>query len=194
MTYRYNGSSDNFDIDHCSYYDSNIEIFKHGMQRRDDRKFTYINNNSSYKTTIESVFDAYNSLMSSFEKISYVHILRSINAKIEIIDQFTNNFSQNALVANENYDVDNFFSVQIRFVCENFNLLTELLSIIPQSASGYFQLSKNYIFLPDEGLDDDENIYTLKISINPACFTTKQQYRKSLNIYLLEIKKAIDSF
>ncbi len=194
LTYRYNGSSDNFDKDHCSYYNSNIEIFKHGMQRRDDRKFTYINNNSSYKTTIESVSDAYNSLISSIKKISYVHILRSINAKIEIIDQFTNNFSQNALVANENYDVDNFFSVQIRFVCEDFNLLTELLSIVPQSASGYFQLSKNYIFLPDEGLDDDENIYTLKISMNPACFTTKQQYRKSLNIYLLEIKKAIDSF
>lgn len=128
------------------------------------------------------------------KKIQYISVLRSINAKIEIIDQFTNNFSQNALVANENYDVNNFFSVQIRFVCEDFNSLTELLSIVPQSASGYFQLSKNYIFLPEEGLDDDENIYTLKISMNPACFTTKQQYRKSLNIYLLEIKKAIDSF
>lgn len=73
-------------------------------------------------------------------------------------------------------------------------MLTEFLSIVPQSALGYFQLSKNYIFIPEEGLDDSENIYTIKISLNPASFTTKQQYRKSLNLYLLEIKKAIDSY
>lgn len=194
QTYRYNSLSDNFDIDHCSYYDSNIKTFEFGWKRQDKKRFSYINNNSRYRTTVESVDGAYNSLISSIEKIEYISVLRSINSKIEFVDQFTNNFSQNALVANANYDVDNFFSVQIRFVCEDFDLLSALLSIIPQSALGYFQLSKNYIFLPEEGLDDSENIYTLKISLNPASFTTKQQYRKSLNIYLLEIKKAIDSY
>lgn len=193
QTYRYSWSSDNFDIDHCSYYDPYIKIFESGWQRKYKQIFSYVKR-TDYRTTVESVDGAYNSLISSFEKLGFISILRSINSKIEFIDQFTNNFSQNTLVADASYDVDNFFSVQIRFVCEDFALLTELLSIIPQSALGYFGLAKNYIFLPEEGLDDEEDIYTLKISLNPATFTTKQQYRKSLNIYLLSIKEAIDSY
>lgn len=48
------------------------------------------------------------------------------------------------------------------FVNGDFNALVELLSLIPKSVSSYFELVRNYIFLPDEVLDsDDESIYIL---------------------------------
>ena len=146
------------------------------------------------KATFNSVNSAFDALVGSFSKIDFISVYRAINSKVEFIDQFTENFSQNALIANANYDVDNFFSVNIRFECTDFDSLSELLSVVPQSVLGYFQLSRNYIFLPDEGLCQDEDVYTLKIALNPATFSTKSQYRKSLNIYLMEVKEAIDKY
>ena len=193
QTYRYNRASDNFDIDHCSYYEPYLETFETGSSRHGDRKFVYMNKNFS-KATFNSVNSAFDALVDSFNKINFISVYRAINSKVEFIDQFTENFSQNALIANANYDVDNFFSVNIRFECTDFDSLSELLSVVPQSVLGYFELSRNYIFLPDEGLCQDEDVYTLKITLNPATFSTKSQYRKSLNIYLMEVKAAIDKY
>lgn len=193
QTYRYNASSDNHDIDHCSYYEPYIKDFSRGSSRQGKRKFAYMNKSDVTQISIESVDGAFESLMNTINKIPYISVLRAINSKVEFVDQFTENFSQNSLIASANYDVDNFFSVNIRFECAKFDKLKELLSVVPQSALGYFQLNKNYIFLPDSGLETEEDIYTLKISLNPASFATKLQYRKSLNIYLLEIKKAIEN-
>lgn len=193
QSYRYNGASDNFDIDHCGYYEPYLKNFEGGTSRQNDRKFVYMNKNFS-RETLNTVNGAFDTLMDSIKKIDFISVLRAINSKVEFIDQFTENFSQNSLIANAEYDVDNFFSVNIRFECEKFDMLSQLLTKIPQSALGYFQLSKNYIFMPEEGLEEDENVYTLKISLNPALFSTKVQYRRSLNIYLMEIKTAIEKY
>lgn len=195
MSYKYNPLSDSFDRDSNSYYTDFLEIFKNGMSREGKRKYVYSNRSKRRFLTEDFANDNFNALVKALEQTKFITILKATNAKVEFIDQFTENFAWNSLISNADYDIDNFFNVQIRFVCKNFNALLELLSLIPQSVNSHFELVKNYVYLPDEGLDsDDESIYTLHFSIHPVMVTSKYQFRNTMNQYLREVKNKIEDF
>ena len=83
---------------------------------------------------------------------------------------------------------------QIRFECTDFDKLKKILNVMPQSVEKYFELSKNYIVLPNEGFEEEENsIYTIKFSVHPASIGSKIQFRKMMNQYLREIYKALEN-
>lgn len=72
--------------------------------------------------------------------------------------------------------------------------LKKILNVMPQSVEKYFELSKNYIVLPNEGFEEEENsIYTIKFSVHPASIGSKIQFRKMMNQYLREIYKALEN-
>ena len=129
-----------------------------------------------------------------WELFPFIHILKCTNAKIEFIDQFSEHFAWNSIISNADYDIDNFFVAQIRFECTDFDKLKKILNVMPQSVEKYFELSKNYIVLPNEGFEEEENsIYTIKFSVHPASIGSKIQFRKMMNQYLREIYKALEN-
>ncbi|HBC98190.1 MAG TPA: hypothetical protein DC053_00555 [Lachnoclostridium sp.] len=194
MTYRYNPYSDSYDKDSNDFYNGFVNVFKHGISRNGMRKYVYATKNSSRYITEEFVYSDFSSLVETMKKLTCIRILKSTNAKIEFIDQFTENFSWIRLVDDANYDIDNFFDVQIRFICYDIDILVKYLEVLPQSVDKHFELVRNYIFLPDIGLDNDEDIvYTLHISVHSALISSKYQFRKYMNQYLREIRDSLNS-
>lgn len=194
LTYRYNSGSDHFDIDHKDYYVPFLEIFKCGGSREGNRNFIYANPMQSRDISEEIVNTEFDKLCKRWEKFSFIHILKCTNAKIEFIDQFSEYFVWDSIISNADYDIDNFFDSQIRFECTDFDKLKKLLNIMPQSVDKYFELSKNYIVIPDEGFEEEENsIYTIKFSVHPASIASKIQFRKMMNQYLKEIYKTLEN-
>lgn len=194
MTYKYNPYSDSFDTDSNGYYNSFIEVFKNGLSREGHRKYAYSNKKSPLYLTEEFVNNDFNDLVKTLSEFEFIRILKSENSKIEFIDQFTDDFAWDPIINSTKFDIDNFFNANVRFVCSDFDLLVEMLSFIPQSCVSFFNLVKNYIFLPDEGLERDDDIYTLYFTIHPCLATSKYQFRKALNKYLHEVKEKIDQF
>lgn len=195
MTYKYNPSSDSFDADSNGYYDCFLELFKNGLSREGQRRYAYADRKSPEYITEDFVNREYDALIRTMENVGFIKILKTVNARIEFIDQFTENFAWNKLISAARYDLNNVFDVQIRFVCDDFQKLTELLESIPQSGIKYYTLDRNFVFYPEEGLDqEDDDIYTLHITLHPGLAVSKYQYRKALNRYLYEITEALCAF
>lgn len=195
MTYRYNYASDNFDQDHQTYYNKYLDTFKYGGSRDGKRTYVYDCGDNSSSITESEVSNDFNNLCNTIESIDFITILKRTNAKIEFIDQFTENFTWNSIITSAAFDIDNFFDCQIRFECNDFNKLKCLVNFIPQSVSKHFHLDKNYIIVPDDGFEEDEDaIFTLHFTVHPAQITSKIQFRKFLNQYLREVKDGIDNY
>ena len=194
MTYRYYPHSDHFDIDHQDYYNNFLDVFKYGSSREGKRKYVFSKKDNYREVTQNIVDHNYIKLISTLKKIDFIRILKSNNARIEFIDQFSDNFTWNSMIQNADFDIDNFFDVQIRFECKDFTRLGELVRYIPQSVTKHFNLNKNYIVLPYDGLDDEEDIYTINIKIHSGMIKSKLQFRKYLNQYLLEINQCLEVY
>lgn len=195
MTYRYNQYSDHFDVDHKDYYYEYLDTFKCGGSRQKSRRFIYANPIRKADISEENVNKEFDELCKMLAQFKFIRILKCINAKIEFIDQFSEHFSSINLITEADYDVDNFFDAQIRLECDDFLKLKSIINVIPQSVEKHFEICKNYIVIPDEGLEDDEDsIYTLRFSIHPACIGSKTQFRQLMNQYLKEVRLAIEKF
>lgn len=193
--YDYNGSSDNFDIDHQSYYAYYISNFKTGMERKKKGYFNSVFKDSPRKFTEELKNEAFDVLSEIFGKLSFVRILKATNASVENLAYFSDNFSWRDTIDGLNYQIQNFFDAEIRFECDEFDKLCELLSTFPTSVMQHFELEQHHIFLPGEGYDKDENaLYTLKITVHPAIGVSKLQFRQYLNQYITEITKKVMDF
>lgn len=193
--YDYNGSSDNFDLDHQSYYAYYIPNFKTGMRREKSGHFNSIFRDDPREFTEELKNDAFNALSEAFGKLPFVRILKATNASVENLAYFSDNFSWRDTIDGLNYQIQNFFDVEIRFECDEFEKLCELLSTFPTSVVQYFELEQHHIFLPDEGYDKDEDaLYTLKIMVHPAIGVSKLQFRQYLNQYMIEITEKVIEF
>lgn len=181
-------------MDHKDYYLPFLEVFKYGSSREGDRNFIYANPTRKRDISEEIVNAEFGRLCKRWELFPFIHILKCTNAKIEFIDQFSEHFAWNSIISNADYDIDNFFVAQIRFECTDFDKLKKILNVMPQSVEKYFELSKNYIVLPNEGFEEEENsIYTIKFSVHPASIGSKIQFRKMMNQYLREIYKALEN-
>lgn len=193
--YNYHIFSDHFDIDHQDYYRPYISNFKLGMNRDDNYLFRTVYKDDESEFTEELKDESYMILLESFKRLSYVNVIKSINAKVEDIVYFSDNFSWENVIIHTDYELNNFFNVEIRFKCTDFNELCRLLSKLPISVNKYFVLEQHHIFIPDEGYCKDENeIYILKIMVHPSCAISKLGFRKCLNQYMLEIADTIDLF
>ncbi|MCH5157242.1 MAG: restriction endonuclease [Clostridiales bacterium] len=192
--YDYNEYSDNFDVDHRDYYVSYIPEFRTGMSRKKGY-FNTIFKDDPRKCTEEIKSEAFNALLDAFKQLTFVTILNAKNASVESLKYFSDNFSWRDTIEGLNYQPGNFFDVDIRFECEQFDKLCELLSTFPTSVDQHFELEQHHIFLPEEGYDKDENaLYTLRIMVHPAIGVSQLQFRQYLNEYMREITKKIIEF
>lgn len=185
LTYKYNRGSEHFDVDHKDYYYPYIEIFRIGGIRERYRNYIYANPIRNREITEENTEKNFRIFCDSWNRFTFIRVLSFRNAKIEFIDQFSENFAWNNIFSNADFNVDNFFSVQMGFECEDFNKLKSIINQIPQSIEKGFELSKNYVVLPyGEGLEEDEDdLYTIKFSVHPALIGSKIQFRKLMNQY-----------
>lgn len=196
--YEYNGGSDNFDLDHQSYYAYYIPNFKSGMEREKKGTFYYVFKDDTREFTEQIRKSAFNDLTDAFGKLPFIRILKASNANVENLARFSDNFSWEDTIKGSDFQIDNFFNTEIRFECNEFDELSELselLSTFPTSVMQHFELEQHHIFLPDEGYDKDEDaLYTLKIMVHPAIAISKLGFRKHLNQYMIEIKNSIVAF
>lgn len=193
--YAYNPYSDNFDKDHQEYYNRYISNFKTGFERHKDNRFCIIQKDDVRKLTEETTNEAFELFIESLHKIPFISILNSQNAKVEFIDQFPENSTWKTVIEDTEHRINNFFNVDIRFTCDDFETLKAFLNTFEQDVVHHFELSKNYVFLPHDGFcEEDENIYTLKIYVHPGYVTSKLTFRIILNQYLTKLKKAVDLY
>ncbi len=193
--YEYNGYSDNFDLDHQSYYSYYISNFKLGMGREKNGIFYTVFRDDARELTEEVRMSAFNDLTNALAEMPFVRVLKASNANVENLAYFSDNFSWEDTIEGSDFQIDNFFNAEIRFECNDFEELCRLLATFPNSVMQHFELEQHHIFLPDEGYDKDEDaLYTLKIMVHPAIAISKLGFRKHLNQYMIEIKNSIVAF
>ncbi|MCD8050692.1 MAG: restriction endonuclease [Clostridiales bacterium] len=193
--YEYNGSSDNFDLDHQSYYAYYISNFKSGMRRKKGGAFYKVFRDDTREFTEEIRMSAFNDLTNAFSTMSSIRVLKASNAKVENLAYFSDNFSWDDTINGSELQTDNFFSAEIRFECSDFDELCRLLSTFPTSVVQHFELEQHHIFLPDVGYaKDKDSLYTLKIMVHPTGAISKLGFRKLLNQYMIEITNCIVAF
>lgn len=193
-TYEYDKNSDIFDLDHRSYYFDYLSDFMAGMSR-EKGYFKFIFKDDPRECTEEIKNESFERLLGGFKKLPFVTILNEKNASVESLKYFSDNFSWKDTIEGLDYHPGNFFDVEIRFECDQFDKLCELLNTFPTSVEQYFELEQHHIFLPEDGYDKDEDaLYTLKLMIHPAIGVSQLQFRQYLNEYMDEITKKITEF
>ncbi len=108
--------SDNFDVNHQNYYDKYIANFKSGCERiKEERGYITFGKDNVREITEELVNDAYNKFIEALEKVEFLRILRSNNAKVEHLDGFGENISWEFGLLDVGYNLHNFFNVEVVF-------------------------------------------------------------------------------
>ena len=192
--YEYDKNSDNFDLDHRSYYFDYISDFVTGFSR-EKGYFKSIFKDDPRECTEEIKNVSFETLLEVFKALPFVTILNAKNASIESLKYFSDNFLWRDTIKGLDYHPGNFFDVEIRFECDQFDQLCELLNTFPTSVGQHFELEQHHIFLPEEGYDKGEDaLYTLKLMVHPAIGVSQLQFRQYLNEYMDEITKKIAEF
>lgn len=193
--YQYYKYSDHFDVDHRDYYDQYLSDFKCGSERYERIRFRTSISDNYLECTEQIKKQFFDELTATIKKIPFIKLLNASNANVESLVFFSDIFSWEDVIEQTDYKTGNFFDVLFRFECDDFEKLTNLLSQIPVSVTHFIELEHNYIFLPDEGFDEEtDNIYTLKISVHPCSAISKLGFRKQLNQYMAEINESILCF
>lgn len=188
--------SDHHDIDHYDYYKPYMADFKIGHDRKQQYEVkigggkTQLLFEPNYENLIKEKFEK---MVNAFSKLDYVHIVRVINSSIEHIDKFYHPFNWSKVLTDISIEPDLFFSARILFTSTNFEDLTSLISKFPLGINEYFKLSKRYVFLPESGLQEDEDLYELTFSIHPALIKNKIDARSRLDKYFEEITNIVTS-
>lgn len=193
LVYAYWGYSDHFDIDHHDYYDAYLKIFEGGYDRADFPRsnVTVLNTTEEQDSlyTEEYVNSEFDKLLEVLRKLDFIRILNARNARIELIDQFSEYFEWQELIEKSDYAADNFFEVCFRLECLDFEKFQTFISILPVDIENYINLRKNYIVTPDKGLElEEDDIYTLGFVLLQVGIKSKKQYRRLLNRYMREIR------
>ena len=188
--------SDHFDPDARDYYEPYIEIMKSGMEREIDRPILSTEQ-YDYDYTEEFVDGDFRRLCDLFRKIPFVKYLNSGNAKIEKINSYNGIRLASTIEENVYQGVGRFFHAEIRFEIKSvgdLKKLSELLAAWPNGASEFMELKQNFIILPEKGIetDEDEFIYTISFTINPASYSDKFQFRKMINSYFRDIAAILE--
>lgn len=133
-------------------------------------------------------------LVSEFSKLNFVHVIRSINCKVESLIGHRGHNDWEEFSASLNHDVDELFSARIIFKAKEFERLDQLIRKFPLSVTEYFTLSKRYVYTPDlePDLEPDE-VFDLRILIHPIGITDKTDARAKFNEYFNELRCIIES-
>lgn len=188
--------SDHFDPDARGYYEPYIEIMKSGRERKVNRPILSTEQ-YDYDYTEEFIDRDFQNLCNLFMKIPFVRYLNSGNAKIEKVNSFNGIRLASSIEENEYQGLGSFFHAEIRFEINdvgNLKKLSELLAAWPNGATGFMELKRNFIILPEKGIenDEDELIYTISFTINPLCYSDKFQFRKMINSYFRDIATILE--
>lgn len=197
LVYTYWGYSDHFDIDHHDYYDAYLKMFEGGYDRADFSRsnVTVLNNTDEEDSlyTEKYVNGEFDKLLEVLQKLDFIRILNARNARIELIDQFSEYFEWQELIEKSDYAADNFFEACFRLECLDFEKFQAFISILPVDVENYINLRKNYIVTPDTGMElEEDNIYTLGFVLLQVGIKGKKQYRRLLNRYMHKIRETIE--
>lgn len=195
MFYECRYSSDSFDFNDKSYYSQFINDFRYGMERRKENRFSLVKRDDSFCFTEDSRWKSYRQFVENIKKVPYISILNASNSNIEDIGFFSDNFDWDEVIKELDFKIINFFEITIRFECEEFEQLCDLLNSFPQSVTESFRLDKNCIFLPEKGYEvEEDKIYTLRISVHPALITSKHHFRIQINQYLDKLTTCVEEY
>ena len=188
--------SDHFDPDSRDYYEPYIEKMKFGRERNVNRPILSTEQ-YDYGYTEEFVDGDFQNLCDLFKKIPFVKYLNSGNAKIEKINSYNGIRLASTIEENVYQGVGSFFHAEIRFEIksdDDLKKLSELLAVWPNGAIEFMELKRNFIILPEKGIenDEDELIYTISFTINPLCYSDKFQFRKMINSYFRDIATILE--
>lgn len=189
--------SDHFDPDSRDYYEPYIEIMKSGVERNVNRPILSTAQ-YDYDYTEEFVDGDFRNLCDLFKKIPFVRYLNSGNAKIEKINSYNGIRMVSTIEDDVPQGIGKFFHAEIRFEIksdEDFKKLSKLLAEWPNGATERMELKRNFIIMPGEGIevDEDESIYTISFTISSASYSDKFQFRKMINLYFREIAAILEN-
>lgn len=198
LLYYYIMYSDHFDKDHHDYYDPYLKVFEHGYSREELRNqyATAIGNTheDDMLYTEEYVNGEFLKLVMIFHKLDFIGFINAHNARIELIDRFSEYFEWEELIEAYDYSVENLFEAVFRMECLDMSKLDILMKLIPNSVENHVDLRKHYIVLPGEGIEHDEDsVFTLGFRLLQVGIKNKRQYRRLLNQFLRDTREAIET-
>ena len=196
LLYYYWNHSDHFDMDHHDYYDSYLKVFETGCSRKvfSNPYTTVIENGDDAEfDTEEYVNGEFSKLLNVLCRLDCIGFINAHNARIELIDKFSDYFEWEEMIEAADYTIDNFFEATFRIECLNFSEFEKLIKLLPCSVENHVNLRKNYIVLPGEGVESKEDsIYTVGLGLLQVGIKNKRQYRRLLNRYFRDAREAIE--
>lgn len=191
---RYNGFSDRFDFDNQEYYQPYLSNFSTGSERKTDR-VKIVNTEDQYILTEDDINKDFNNLVEGLKTFDFLTVLNSGNATLEKVNVFQQEAGNESYIKNEDISIGSFFNAVIRIQCDkkaDSEMLYKLVERFPLSAMNIFHLTRDYLFDPVSGIERDDYVYNLSLSVNEAMYSNKQQYRKALNQFLRELLEIVE--
>lgn len=199
----YSSSSDHYDKDHYDYYTPYLNSFSRGEERRGEWK----DQEESYRS-LDELKDRLDrirngpfcELVSLFEGLDCLRLVRSVNAQVEDIGRFYLRRNWADLIESLGLETDRFFSAWLLFEVLDEETFLELITYIPQRVEHNFRLTRAFVYLPeDDGRSrlcshEDDKLYELTLSIHPACFHDMETARNNLNEYFGKVADGVRKF
>lgn len=191
-----NAGNDHFDIDHQDFYRPFLSDFQLGAKREEKRnRYLLTDIKDTSIQTEDFVMGSFDNMVKMFKSLNYLSVVNSFNCRVESVSKFTDTFDWKSPIFGAELYLKNFFDVILILECPDFEKLKELVSILPQSISRNFELTKKLVVLPDEGLcDDEEDLYIISINIHGGGIKNEIAFRKEMNSYLDSISESIGEF
>jgi hypothetical protein len=195
--------SDHYDPDHYDYYTPYMHSYLYGFEREgnwDDREEAYRSDEELKEKLDASKAVSFDRLAAKFSELSFLHLMRASNARMEDLDKFHLQRNWSDLIFSLDIDTNRFFSAWFLFDVKNVDKFHQLISYIPQHVLYNFRLTKAYIYMPGDDdrsrLDsgEDEYMFELTMSIHPAELSNKFAAREKLNEYFELAIRGVDAF
>lgn len=188
----YNGLSDRFDFDSQEYYEPYLNVFYVGAERKQNN--IVVNCNDKYFLSEEEINTDFLLLVDMFKKFDFISVINSENATLEKLNLYQNEAGiVNSFISNTSC-LGSFLKAAIRIQCDSLeqtHKLIDLISKLPQDAFKRIDLTRDYIYIPENGYEAEELFFNLYIYTNSP-YINKQQYRLSINSYFRELSKALE--
>lgn len=189
--------SDHYDPDHYDYYDDNIENFLVGGERkrdwkvweRDFRSQQELDNSKEHFRKL-----SFDNMITAFQKIPFLKIIRSENATIEHLSKFCNLRNWNEVLEETDLIDDRFFSAWILLRVYDEKEFIKLIEKLPLDIDSNFRVTKVYVFTPSGFDKDEDKMFEITFSLFPTKITSEVVGRKLLNKYFEEIAISINQY
>lgn len=200
--FQYWPHSDHYDQDHYDYYVRYMPNFLEGANRDGknwQRKYATESQLAEIEQeTLANAHVAFDALVETFRKVSFVKVIRAVNAGIESVARLERRYVWRDVLQKLDQDVSHLFDALIILDVADEEKFHDLLSTLPIGVEYHFRVSRVYVYSgdPDDGLGkaDDSSLFDLKLTIHPILMTDQFATRQAFDRYFVAIRDAIDAF